>query len=131
MIRRSEVKDLSEKLKVPTATIDKDWVLGHVVAAIACQPLAKEKLIFKGGTWLRKCYFPDYRFSEDHDYTLIDDIFQIDELNINQILTEINILTGILFPKPSINRTLYKNNHLGYSIDLKYRGADHKRLRTF
>lgn len=127
MIRRSEVKDLSEKLKVPTATIDKDWVLGHVVAALARQPLAKEKMIFKGGTCLRKCYFPDYRFSEDLDYTLIDDNFQIDELNINQILTEINGITGILFLKPTVSRILYKNNHLGYSIDLKYWGSDHRR----
>ena len=28
-----------------------------------------EGLIFKGGTCLRKCYFPDYRFSEDLDFT--------------------------------------------------------------
>ena len=26
-------------------------------------------LMFKGGTCLRKCYFPDYRFSEDLDFT--------------------------------------------------------------
>jgi len=26
-------------------------------------------MIFKGGTCLRKCYFPDYRFSEDIDIT--------------------------------------------------------------
>jgi predicted nucleotidyltransferase component of viral defense system len=29
-----------------------------------------EDLIFKGGTALKRCYFHDYRFSEDLDFTL-------------------------------------------------------------
>ena len=32
------------------------------------------RLAFKGGTALKKIYEPDYRFSEDLDFTLIDDI---------------------------------------------------------
>ncbi|MBW6474015.1 MAG: nucleotidyl transferase AbiEii/AbiGii toxin family protein [Anaerolineaceae bacterium] len=30
-----------------------------------------KNLVFKGGTCLRKCYFPDYRFSENLDFTAI------------------------------------------------------------
>ena len=32
-------------------------------------PSLKENLIFKGGTALKKCYFGNYRFSEDLDLT--------------------------------------------------------------
>src|SRR5690606_14318292 len=35
-------------------------------------PVLKKALIFKGGTALKKCYFGNYRFSEDLDYTVID-----------------------------------------------------------
>lgn len=35
--------------------------------------LLSQILIFKGGTVLKKIYFEDYRFSEDLDFTLIDD----------------------------------------------------------
>jgi predicted nucleotidyltransferase component of viral defense system len=31
----------------------------------------RDRLAFKGGTALKKCYFGDYRFSEDLDFTLI------------------------------------------------------------
>lgn len=30
-------------------------------------------MIFKGGTALKKVYFEDYRFSEDLDFTLLDE----------------------------------------------------------
>ena len=36
-------------------------------------PLRK-RLLFKGGTALKKCYFADYRFSEDLDFTLSDEV---------------------------------------------------------
>jgi predicted nucleotidyltransferase component of viral defense system len=29
----------------------------------------RDTLVFKGGTALKKCYFGDYRFSEDLDFT--------------------------------------------------------------
>ncbi len=32
----------------------------------------KELLAFKGGTALKKVYFPDYRYSEDLDFTLLE-----------------------------------------------------------
>ena len=33
-----------------------------------------DKLVFKGGTALKKCYFGDYRFSEDLDFSALDGI---------------------------------------------------------
>ncbi len=53
----------------PQFVLEKDYALSYLLAGIvSVQPLA-ESLVFKGGTCLRKAYFPGYRFSEDLDYT--------------------------------------------------------------
>lgn len=44
-------------------------------------------LAFKGGTVLKKVYFEDYRFSEDLDFTLIDET-----VSNEQIMQEFNKL---------------------------------------
>jgi predicted nucleotidyltransferase component of viral defense system len=69
MILQREIVSIAETKRVSKSTIDKDWALGHFIAAIYSEPELKEALIFKGGTCLKKCYFPDYRFSEDLDFT--------------------------------------------------------------
>lgn len=34
----------------------------------------RDSLLFKGGTALKKCYFGDYRFSEDLDFTAVGSV---------------------------------------------------------
>ncbi len=53
----------------PQFVVEKDYALSYLLAAIADTPLLHESLVFKGGTCLRKAYFPGYRFSEDLDFT--------------------------------------------------------------
>lgn len=31
-------------------------------------------MAFKGGTAMKRCYFGDYRFAEDLDFTLIEEV---------------------------------------------------------
>ena len=42
-------------------------------AGIYANPTFQETWVFKGGTCLKKCYFENYRFSEDLDFTLRDE----------------------------------------------------------
>lgn len=53
----------------PQFVVEKDYALSYLIAGIAETPLLRESLVFKGGTCLRKAYFPGYRFSEDLDFT--------------------------------------------------------------
>ena len=46
------------------------------VIAIAESEL-RDKLAFKGGTALKRAYYPDYRFSEDLDFTLCVDLSEV------------------------------------------------------
>ena len=73
MIPPGEISRLAHRLKLGDKTIEKDYVLTWILLAIANSPL-RGRLAFKGGTALKKIYEPDYRFSEDLDFTLLDDI---------------------------------------------------------
>jgi len=71
MIQSSEISKLAHRLGLGDKTIEKDYVLTWVLLALADSPLCDE-LAFKGGTAIKKVYLPDYRFSEDLDFTLLD-----------------------------------------------------------
>jgi predicted nucleotidyltransferase component of viral defense system len=71
MIRPAEISKLAHRLGLGDKTIEKDYVLTWVLQAIAASPL-RDLLVFKGGTAIKKMYVPDYRFSEDLDFTLLD-----------------------------------------------------------
>lgn len=53
----------------PQFVLEKDYALSYFLAGMVAVPALRESLIFKGGTCLRKAYFPGYRSSEDLDYT--------------------------------------------------------------
>jgi predicted nucleotidyltransferase component of viral defense system len=56
--------------RLPAQTLERDYVLAHICADIG--GLADSRLVFKGGTLLRLCYFPGYRYSADLDFSAID-----------------------------------------------------------
>ncbi len=73
MIQPGEIARLAYRLGLGDKTIEKDYVLTWLLLAIANSPL-RDRLVFKGGTALKKVYLPDYRFSEDLDFTMLDDM---------------------------------------------------------
>lgn len=72
MIDKSEIMEFSREFGLRANVIEKDYVLGWVLAGIFNHPAIGSSWIFKGGTCLEKCYFETYRFSEDLDFTLSD-----------------------------------------------------------
>lgn len=54
--------------------IDLDYSLSWFLEGLAAAGGILAKMAFKGGTCLRKCYFDDYRFSEDIDFTAMQRI---------------------------------------------------------
>lgn len=69
MIQDAEIRRRARVAGVEPRTVELDYVLGWALRGIADHPFLAGRLVFKGGTCLRKCYFPDYRFSEDLDFT--------------------------------------------------------------
>lgn len=72
MISRRELDQLSSEWSLTIDAIEKDYVLGWLLAGIAQHPGLSSTWVFKGGTCLRKCYYETYRFSEDLDFTIIN-----------------------------------------------------------
>ncbi|MDD5501326.1 MAG: nucleotidyl transferase AbiEii/AbiGii toxin family protein [Candidatus Omnitrophica bacterium] len=74
MISRAELQRLANREKVALGTLEKDYVITEVLKALSLVPALSELLVFKGGTALRKVYFPDWRYSEDLDFTVKHDM---------------------------------------------------------
>ncbi|MDO8885544.1 nucleotidyl transferase AbiEii/AbiGii toxin family protein [Candidatus Oleimmundimicrobium sp.] len=68
MITQAEISKIAYRGSISDRTIEKDYVIGWVLLGLADSHL-KDLLAFKGGTALKKIYFPDYRYSEDIDFT--------------------------------------------------------------
>ena len=59
------------RLRYPLDIAEKDYHLALALQNITHSHLS-EALVFKGGTALHHCYLPQYRFSEDLDFTSLD-----------------------------------------------------------
>jgi len=79
MIPEAEIRRLAASSGVDPMVIDLDYSLGWFLAGLSQSPGIADRLCFKGGTCLRKCYFGDYRFSEDLDFTALA-LIQPDEI---------------------------------------------------
>jgi hypothetical protein len=68
-----KIKEESKRKNTRWDIIEKDYALSYILLGISNHPILSNFLVFKGGTALKKCYFGDYRFSEDLDFSAIND----------------------------------------------------------
>jgi hypothetical protein len=130
MILQNEILRISEQEGVPPDTIDKNYVLGHFLAGLFRQEWAQQNLIFKGGTCLKKCYFKDYRFSEDLDFTLVNPDFEITDKLIRTVCQNVTKDISILFYPQKLEKIISDNLQCGYKVFIHFWGANHKRNQT-
>ncbi len=127
MINRQEVMTFSREFGLVANVIEKDYVLGWLLAGIESHPIISAQLVFKGGTCLKKCYFETYRFSEDLDFTVTDEA-SLDPAYLTKAFTEISAWvyenSGIEIPAGTISFEAYRNPRGKISVQGKagYRG---------
>jgi len=56
---------------VGALAVERDYILTHIIEALA-QRQPPSGLVFKGGTALRLCFYEDYRYSADLDFSLVE-----------------------------------------------------------
>jgi predicted nucleotidyltransferase component of viral defense system len=115
------------ELSLQPQVVEKDYVLGWVLAGIHAHSAIGDSWVFKGGTCLKKVHFETYRFSEDLDFTLVEDAHLTKEFlhhTFEQIAEWIRIETGIEIPPDQIRFECYRNKRDGLSAEgrLYYRG---------
>jgi len=73
VIKPGEIQNKARAVGVRDQQIEKDYMLSWILQGVAQHSILSKAIVFKGGTVLKKVYFKDYRFSEDLDFTLLDD----------------------------------------------------------
>lgn len=105
MIGTKEINKVARTNRVSDRQIEKDYILSWVLYALSKNDVLKEALVFKGGTVLKKAYFEDYRFSEDLDFTLIDET-----ITNERILIEFNNFFYFVKDEANIDMRIAPNN---------------------
>jgi uncharacterized protein len=86
MIKAKEISSIAVKTYVSDLQIEKDYVLSWLLSGIASNSYLKENLIFRGGSLLKKVYFPTYRFAEELEFTCKE---KFDQLKIKTAFTSL------------------------------------------
>ncbi len=102
------------------SVLERDYCLAWFLAALAESDDLKAVLGFKGGTALKRCYFEDYRFSEDLDFTLTKPIpFKELVKRLEALYAAVYDASGIVFKFDREDRQAHENS---YTFYLKYVG---------
>ncbi|MFH1240568.1 MAG: nucleotidyl transferase AbiEii/AbiGii toxin family protein [Candidatus Diapherotrites archaeon] len=112
MISENKLSKLARKHNIGFGIIEKDYFLTMLLEGISQNKKLKENWVFKGGTALRKVYFKEYRYSEDLDFTLLND------LSKKEIETELEKVFDFLKEKYNANYRIKSFHKKGF-VDLK------------
>lgn len=100
--------------RIPEGVLERDYCLSWFLVGLSRSPL-RERLFFKGGTALKKCYFPDYRFSEDLDFTLREEVaFEMIRVELELAFAETYRASGVVFRHARDDRHAHANSHTFY-----------------
>lgn len=127
LIDKREILELSAQTALTPHVIEKDYVLGWMLAGIYAHEELAGSWIFKGGTCLKKCFFETYRFSEDLDFTLRSEA-HLDEAVLKRIFAEVGAWiydeTGIEIPADQQEFEIYRNprGNLSCQGKISYKG---------
>jgi predicted nucleotidyltransferase component of viral defense system len=138
MISQRNLSLLSNRLtreggrRIPETVLERDYCLSWFLIGLSHSPL-KDILLFKGGTCIKKCYIPKYRFSEDLDFTLTEEIpFEHIQKNLEIVFKKIYQDSGI-----KINFDRYDERHThenSYTFFMGYEGplpgATNKKIKV-
>jgi predicted nucleotidyltransferase component of viral defense system len=69
MLPADQIRVLAGQAGVDPGILEKDYVLSKALMALATLDDFQRTLVFKGGTALKKFFYPQWRYSEDLDFT--------------------------------------------------------------
>ncbi len=137
MIPQRDLSLLSNRLaerggrRIPETVLERDYCLSWFLVGLSRSPL-RDRLAFKGGTALKKCYFRDYRFSEDLDFTLIEEMsWEEIERYLAVSFEETRRASGVEIRLDHLDRDSHENSHTFYlAYEGPLPGASGKTIKT-
>jgi len=107
------------ELRIREDVLERDYCLAWLLNALVGSDL-HPILAFKGGTALKRCYFADYRFSEDLDFTLREALsFEDIRARLERVNAKVQEESGIIFTYDRQDPRVRVNTHSFY---LRYTG---------
>lgn len=71
---RTRLRRIAQQAQLPVTTVLIDWTASYLLAGIAGQPDLVQRLVFKGGTAIKKCYRAAWRYSLDLDFSALEPV---------------------------------------------------------
>jgi predicted nucleotidyltransferase component of viral defense system len=106
-------------MRIRDDVLERDYCLAWFLCALSQSDL-RSVLAFKGGTALKRCYFGDYRFSEDLDFTLREPVsFEEIRARLERVYAAVQEQSGITFVFDREDPRGHLNSHTFY---LRYTG---------
>jgi uncharacterized protein len=120
------LKSLAKEQGVGLEVVQKDYALSYLLAGIAQTAGLGEKIVLKGGTALKKLYYPDYRFSEDLDFsTLALGVLPNGDVLLQAVVARMASLLGERGPfdiqlEPLTLRLPHPGGQMGYYVRVRF-----------
>ena len=106
-------------MRIREDVLERDYCLAWFLSALSVSEL-RQVFAFKGGTALKRCYFSDYRFSEDLDFTLRQQLaFEDIRAHLERVYAIAHENSGITFVFDRQDRQTHVNS---YTFYLRYTG---------
>ena len=120
MISQRNLSLLSNRLarkggrRIPEAVLERDYCLSWFLVGFSKTSLT-DILAFKGGTAIKKCYVPNYRFSEDLDFTMREIVsFEKIQEHLDLVFEYVVRDSGIKLQISRHDRHSHENSHTFY-----------------
>lgn len=109
-MEENALRRLARKTGFDTATLEKDYALTWLLRGIYGNgSKLKDVLIFKGGTAIRKVYFPEWRLSEDLDFTVVQNPGDL-KRKFKEVFLSLKERSGIAYSFKSFSARKYAIN---------------------
>ena len=123
MITMDELKRLSGQLSIDVTVLEKDYCLGWFLKGISENSGLHENLAFKGATAIKKTYFPDYRFSEDLDFTSKKDFTEVIlEREVTAVCNEITTASGMNYSLVNVENKRDVKGETAWELRIEFIG---------
>jgi predicted nucleotidyltransferase component of viral defense system len=123
VIIRDELQRQAAQADIRVELQERDYVLGWFLLGLAQTPDLLQVMVFKGGTALRKTYFPAYRFSEDLDFTVIEPMKEQNlKAKVEAVCRYVEGSSGVWMSIALWRQTRDVTNEEAYRVRLAYVG---------
>jgi len=122
MITHRELGEKAREYGVPISTIERDYAQNWLL-----KPFSSINMVLKGGTGIRKAYIGEYRFSDDLDFTLLEEIGKERlEILIKESVKKVKEESVINFSED----LRFQENDNGFEIDIYFQIMQRGESRT-